>query len=395
MPADLSAPQMRGQAVDDVLPHDVARPESIDELSEMMRTRSDEGVVVTSNASKLDFGGVPTKYDCQLDLSSLPRKISHSAGDLVVRVSANTAIQDLQRVLAEAGQRLSIDEVVPNSSVGGVVSTALSGPLRYRFGGVRDLLLGCSFVRADGQIAKAGGIVVKNVAGFDVTKLLCGSYGTLAVLTECIFRLHPVPRRRHFLIARLSLSEALRSSEAIASSTLDPTAIEINDEGDEDVELAVLIEGSAVGASKRAAAAKAMIRGEIEVRDAQPSWWAALPSEGVVKLAFEPASSDLIIRAIRAALGDTTSIRGSIALGLLTASIDQDASASRLQRALAQLREVATNVGGTVQVLRAPPRLKHGTDLFGSISSLDVMARVKDQFDPAHRLGAGRFVGGW
>lgn len=383
------------KAIDDIRPAATLRPTSSPELEAMLKDESKPGIVVTCNGSKLDFGGTPTRYERQLDLSAMPRQIAHSPGDLVVRVSSNTPLRELQGVLEASGQRLSLDEVVPNSSIGGVVSSALSGPLRHRFGGVRDLLLGCSFVRADGKAAKAGGIVVKNVAGYDLAKLLCGSYGTLVVLTECIFRLHPLPKSRHFLSARLSLAEAVRSVEAIASSTLDATAIEVNDVGREDVELAVLIEGSTLGAERRAGAARALIRGDVEIGENAPTWWGALPDATVLKIAFEPSSAPEVLRSTRQVIGASATVRGSIGLGLVTAGVASVLPAAELQAALAELRPHAARAGGSVQVLRARAEQKRGTDLFGPVAGLDLMARIKDQFDPEYRLGAGRFVGGW
>ena len=134
--------------------------------------------------------------DLLVDLSAMDHVLEHSAGDLIVRAEPGVRLSELQRLLAGSGQRLAIDEVVPGSTIGGLVATGLCGPMRLAHGCVRDLLIGVRVVRADGVAAKSGGKVVKNVAGYDLGKLYTGSYGTLGIVAEAVFRLHPVPESR-------------------------------------------------------------------------------------------------------------------------------------------------------------------------------------------------------
>ena len=123
--------------------------------------------------------------------------LEHAAGDLVVAVQAGIRLDELAKVLATAGQRLAIDSPASaggsSGTVGGLIATGAAGPLRYRYGSPRDLMIGITVVRADGTVAKSGGKVVKNVAGYDIGKLFAGSLGTLGLITEATFRLHPLP----------------------------------------------------------------------------------------------------------------------------------------------------------------------------------------------------------
>lgn len=393
--AAATASSPSGHAIDGVAPRTTSAPQSPQELHELLRESRDLGVVLTANATKLDFGAAPSRYDLELNLSKLPRHLDHSPGDLVVRVSANTPLRELNAKLAMAGQRLSIDEVVPDSTVGGVVATALTGPLRYRFGAVRDLLIGTGYVRADGISGKAGGVVVKNVAGYDLSKLLCGSYGTLAVLTECIFRLHPVPARSRVLVAALPTKTALVAADAIAGGLADVTAIELNLVSGQAAELAILIEGSELGSGRRAADVAKLIGDNVEEVPSLPTWWATLPGSLVIKVAFASAFAAEVIEAIQRCVQSPRTIRGSIALGLCHVALDDTTSSEQLSTILSELRRALLPFEGSAQVLRGSGVQKADVDLFGLVAGLEIMGRIKAQFDPNHTLGPGRFVGTW
>ena len=199
--------------VDGVPASYVAQPSSVIELVEVIRDAAerDQTVVARGGGTKLDWGRPPPKVDLLVDLLQMDRVLEHAAGDLIVRTEPGVRLSELQALLARSGQRLALDEVVPGSTVGGLVATGLCGPLRLGYGCVRDLLIGISLVRANGALAKSGGKVVKNVAGYDLGKLYTGSYGTLGVIAEAIFRLHPVPR-----VARLGDDDAVRRRRGCA-----------------------------------------------------------------------------------------------------------------------------------------------------------------------------------
>jgi glycolate oxidase FAD binding subunit len=401
MPANASHLSPAPGAVVGVEPGSVVAPANEEELSEILRqaSRQQQGVVVTCNATKLDFGGAPTRLDLRVELEHLAPLLQHSAGDLVVRAGASLRFDDLSTELAKAGQRLSIDEVVPGSSVGGIVATALAGPLRYRYGSVRDLILGARFVRADGQSAKAGGSVVKNVAGYDLAKLLCGSHGTLAVLTECIFRLHPIPRRSVTVSAELPMALAVARAQAVAHSNLDVAAIEYNLEGGTST-LSVLVEGSTEGVARRAAAVAELLYEDgthtaVRQEAEPPSWWGALPGGTVLKTTFAPGEADRALEHITRQSDDAFVVRGSIGVGTLSIGVPTTTTAATLAELLEGLRSSFAPLGGTVQLLRGTPEQKAELDIFGPVPALDLMARIKEQFDPGGVLGPGRFVGDW
>ncbi len=167
-----------------------------EEAAAVMRVAAEHelAVVVRGGGSRLAGVPRPSRCDVVIDTSLMSRVVEHAAGDLVARLQAGARMGDVAAVLARAGQEIALD-VPGDASVGGVVASGLAGPRRLRYGTPRDLLIGITIVRADGTVAKSGGKVVKNVAGYDLGKLFAGSAGTLGLITEATFRLHPLPGR--------------------------------------------------------------------------------------------------------------------------------------------------------------------------------------------------------
>ena len=189
-------------AIAGVVPSFVAFPASTDEASALLRVAAAHqlAVVARGAGTGLGWGAPPTSADLVIDLQAMDQVLEHAAGDLVARVQAGVTMGHLASVLASAGQELAIDAPA-DATVGGVVATGTAGPRRLRYGTPRDLLIGITVVRADGEVAHSGGKVVKNVAGYDLGKLFCGSAGTLGLITEATFRLHPRPAAVAYLTA--------------------------------------------------------------------------------------------------------------------------------------------------------------------------------------------------
>ena len=181
-------------AIAGVVPSFVAFPASTEEASALLRAAAAFGLAVVPRGAGtgMGWGPPPSACDLVIDLQAMDQVIEHAAGDLVARVQAGATTGHLAAVLAAAGQELALD-VPADATVGGVVATGTTGPRRFRYGAPRDLLIGITIVRADGVVAHAGGKVVKNVAGYDLGKLLTGSRGPIALITEATFRLHPTP----------------------------------------------------------------------------------------------------------------------------------------------------------------------------------------------------------
>ncbi len=235
--------------------HTVALPGSTEEAAAVMQVAAEHelAVVVRGTGSRLSWGTPAAQCDLVVDMSRMAAVVEHSHGDLVARVQAGALMRDVQAALAQAGQEIALD-VPAGASVGGIVASGLAGPRRLRYGTPRDLLIGITIVRADGTIAKSGGKVVKNVAGYDLGKLFAGPAGTLGLITEITFRLHPLPAARAYVTAEyIAVSVACDAVAAAANSPLVSSAVELTRaEPGGPIQVGVLLEGSADGVAARA-----------------------------------------------------------------------------------------------------------------------------------------------
>ena len=237
-------------AVDGIVPQAVALPGTVEEVAEVMRLAHHEGAAVIpwGGGTAMGLGNLPRRYDIALSLTRLNAVVEHEPADLTATVLAGRTLADFQAHLSSVGQFLPLDPPSPaEATIGGILAANASGPSRHAHGTARDLVLGLRFVQADGRVIKAGGKVVKNVAGYDMCRLLIGSLGTLGVIVEACFRLTPLPGAQQTLaVAVDSAQEAYRLAGRAAGLSL--RAVELlNAAAARDVEgLPVIPEGGFV-----------------------------------------------------------------------------------------------------------------------------------------------------
>ena len=382
----------------------VALPGSTVEAAAVMRVAAefDLAVVARGAGSRLSWGGPAARCDLVVDTSRMPDVLEHAHGDLVARVQAGARMGDVQAVLARAGQEIALD--VPGAaSVGGVVASGLAGPRRLRYGTPRDLLIGITIVRADGTIAKAGGKVVKNVAGYDLGKLFAGSAGTLGLITEATFRLHPRPAARAFVTAEyVAVSVAGDAVAAAANSPLVSSAVELARGPGGPIQVGVLLEGSADGVAARAARMASLL-GTGVVADAAPAWWPGAPQAGpgetLIRVTFWVSALARALDAIEAAAAKTgvsPFTAGSAGAGVLYVRAPAgEAAPEAVAEFAAMARAAVAGERGAVTVLAAPAAVRESLasrgGMNGPVPGLALMRAVKDQFDPGHRMSPGRF----
>jgi glycolate oxidase FAD binding subunit len=387
--------------VDGVPPTWVARPGEVRELRSVMEevARRKMAIVVRGRGTKIDWGRPPSRLDAVIDVSRLDRVTEHVVGDLVVRVEPGLRLADLQSTLSQVGQRLSIDEVVPGSTIGGIVATGLSGPRRLLSGGVRDLLIGATVIRADGKMVRTGGKVVKNVAGYDLCKLYTGSYGTLGVLAETVFRLHPLPAASAWVSVSLVDEDAVaRAVGGLLGSQLTPVALELDRPvSDVPIELSLLFEGLPKSVENRCERASSLLGGSARFAPDPPPWWAALPGPTTIKATTTISGVAEALRTVGRAAGAADlapAVRSSPGLGIVYAGLQDSSEPEQVEIFVRCMREHFVTVGGSVVVLRTSTPIKGVVDVWGPVRPAGLMRRVKANFDPDGVLAPGRFVSG-
>jgi glycolate oxidase FAD binding subunit len=392
--------------IEGVTPSFVASPGSTEEAAALLRTAAehDLAVVPRGSGSRLDWGTPPARADLVVETLRMDKVIEHAAGDLVARVQAGTRMGELAGVLAAAGQEVILD-VPGTSTAGGVVATALAGPRRLRYGSPRDLLIGITIVRADGTVARSGGKVVKNVAGYDLGKLYAGSWGTLGLITEVTFRLHPLPGARAYVTAVFAdLAAACGGVAAAAASPLVASAVELGRSSPGGpLQVGVLLEGSADGVAARADLMAALIAGpgQAALSADAPDWWPGSPATDggtLIQVSFWVSALESVLGTVDAAarsLEVTATVSGAAGAGVVYVTLPPDVAADVAGRFAGALRRTLSHERGGVVVLAAPAAVRATLGEYGGMTgpvpSVRLMRAVKDQFDPGGRMSPGRF----
>ncbi|WP_433058565.1 FAD-binding oxidoreductase [Dactylosporangium sp. CS-033363] len=382
----------------------VAQPTTTAEVASCVRDAARDGLALVARGAgtRQDWALPPQRLDLIVEMRGVCGLVEHAAGDLVAIVRAGTPLAEVQEALRPAGQQLALDEPLPGATIGGTVAVNASGPRRMLYGTVRDLLIGVTVVRADGVVAKAGGKVVKNVAGYDLGKLVAGSYGTLGVITECAFRLHPLPAAARYVTAPAEgIDDAGRAVAAVLAAQVVPSALEVDmAAGDGPLTVTALVEGVPAGVERRANDLEKLLGDGSEQADAPPPAWGTYPwSPGDVGIKLTCALSRvpylLTAAGVTARLHDVAlRVRGSAGTGVLYAGLPGATDPGVVAGVISDLRAATRAGAGHCVVLTAPPPVRARVDVWGHVDGLDLMRRVKDQFDPAGTFAPGRFVGG-
>ncbi|MGF1478300.1 MAG: FAD-binding oxidoreductase [Cyanophyceae cyanobacterium] len=357
-------------------------------------------ILPCGGGSKLNWGGLVQEAQLAISTQRLNRIVEHAVGDLTVTVEAGVKLRDLQDVLKSKQQFLPLDPAYPDeATMGGIVATADTGSWRQRYGGVRDMVLGLTFVRADGQMAKAGGRVVKNVAGYDLMKLFTGSYGTLGVISQITFRVYPLPDASTTVLLTGEAEAIATAAQTLRNSSLTPTAADLLSasrvqqlELGQHMGLRVRFQSIPESVQEQATQLKAIAQ-ELgltreEVDEAQ--LWQPIKSPSAIrcKIGVIPSAAVAVLResaTLTAGQGFGLMHNGS---GLGTLYLDE-------LEIVKKMRAIAQNYQGFLTVLEASTALKQQLEPWGYTgNALTVMRKLKQQFDPKNILSPGRFVGG-
>jgi glycolate oxidase subunit GlcD len=400
-------------------------PQSTEAAAQVMQLamKEDMAVVPAGAATWIDAGNLLHRSDLIVTTRRMTRVLKHEPADLVATAEAGLTLSSFQKHLAQAGQWLPIDPPDDaddanggRATLGGVVATGLGGPHSFGFGLPRSFVIGMKVVLSDGRAIKAGGSVVKNVAGYDLCKLFTGSYGTLGLITELTFKLRPLPAESRTIVASGSLASLIAAGRK-ASSRLSPVAIELISsrlakdlEIVNDLESALMMRfvGSARSVVAQTAQALKLLR-NVGTRcatldeDSQPwSKLSAVPLQSSDDLSWRVVlrPTDLIsfLSEVAALEEDETSHVGlrwhaGLGDGRLRAIARAPVYHREAVRSLERLRHKAEALGGSLVVESAPLEIKSELDSWGGFgSATELMKRVKAELDPQNLLSPGRFV---
>jgi glycolate oxidase FAD binding subunit len=320
----------------------------------------------------------------------------HRHGDMTATAHAGLPLAELNRELSRHGQWLPINSAFDAATIGGVVATNDSGPSRHRFGTPRDLLIGVTLALTDGRLVKAGGHVVKNVAGYDLGKLVSGSFGTLGAIVDATFKLLPIPQVSATVEAAYDDGDALaRDVMQVSTSQLEPMAFDVILEGGQ-YRLRLLFASSPAAVNSQVESAQRLLSkpSSVVTGDGEMAVWSAQtrsPWSGtgaVIRFGWLPAK----LTEVAMLMHDVQQIAGSIVMvgrvgiGAGLMRVDGD---SRVQAAVVE-RLRSSVWAGNVTVLRADGDLKQRVDVWGPpASAVDAARALKHMLDPAGILNAG------
>lgn len=357
----------------------VLRPGGLDEVrAAVLETTGPLGIAGAGTAAA--WAGTLGPVDAVLDTTALTGVITHNPGDMTVAVRAGTPLRALHDELAAHAQHVALDaaRIAEGATVGGLLATADAGPAALVHGSLRDLVIGVTLVLADGTIARSGGHVIKNVAGYDLAKILHGSYGTLAVVAEVVLRLHPLPKASITLELPCPLPEAAAAAGRVLGGPGEPAAVEWTSDG----VLLVRLEGTETALDARADRMRELLGAGAVVDGGDP--WArhAEITRGprdaaVLRIGIRPSRLPALLAEL-----PTSAVTAGLGTGIATVTLPV--------AAVADAHDAVHAAGGT-SVLRARPV---GADAPGwgpPPSAVEVLRALKHTFDPDARLGPGRF----
>jgi glycolate oxidase FAD binding subunit len=424
--ATTSTDELYNHPVDGILPRAIVTPSTVEDAAQVVAQVHEQHLTVLprGGGSHMNLGGLADWIDILLTTHRLTRLLEHEGPDLTCHVEAGITLGALQTQLVTKGQRLALDPPeAEETTIGGMLATNASGPKRLRYGTARDMIIGLRVIQANGEIARSGGRVVKNVAGYDLNKLYIGSLGTLGIIVEANFKLQPIPpAERTLLLTFANVEDAMHTVIAITGSLLTPSSLELLDAGAASdmtdlfglhlpangYTLAVDFEGNITTIERQidetrllARQHNALMGNDLNGED-QTRFWDAVRTHTqgsltckvslpVSQVAHYLQQLERICRShdIEAA---TIAHAGN---GILYIELRPSDAISRMVEAIAELRAQAQATRGSLVAERCPVELKRRISVWGEPgNNFQMMRQLKQQFDPQGTFVSGRFLGG-
>lgn len=409
-------------AVDGKVPKLIVHPSSPDEISGILRIANEGGYSICpwSRGTKIGIGNIPKSVDIVLSMSRLRHTVEHDRANLTVSVEAGVNLSDLQKALEDKRQFLPIDPMFSSTcSAGGIISSNSNGPRRLRYGSIRDLLIGMKAVLPTGEKIKAGGKVVKNVAGYDMCKLFIGSFGTLGVITEATFKLYPLPELEKTVL--VSFDRSVQAFELVSSildsmifpssvDVLNPSALEVLSSNlgivfkENSFCLAVRLEGFRESVEREIGEIQSMGRCDVGILEGskQNKFWVALSdfphlsqsnfrfkASIPISAAFDAFKNfDESSAYPRFKINLISHAGSGIIYGFLWAE-----EMDKLIKFIDRSNSYVVKSGGYFVVELAPVEIKEKTNVWGYLpGGVNIMRTLKERFDPNGILNPGRLL---
>jgi len=382
-------------------------PQTQEELAQVVAYTHQQqlGVLPCGSWSKIDWGGLIKNVHFAISTEGMNQLIEHAVGDLTITVEAGMKFSQMQGILAQNNQVVGFDPTYPElATIGGIIATGDTNFLRQRYRSIRDLILGISIVRYDGKIAKAGGRVVKNVAGYDLMKLFTSSYGTLGIISQITLRVYPQAEFSGTVILTGEPEAIAQANQTLLSSALTPVSVDLISTNLSTIlgfgdHLGLIVRFQSIPESVQQQSQRLMEVGETLGLKAiyfdsdeanlwqqlkQQIWQSESNASILCKIGITPTSAVKTLMQCQT-LGV---IHAGVGLGVLRFE-------SVSPETLLNLRNWCQSQGGFLSILKAPVELKQQLEVWGySGNALNLMRQIKHQFDPQNQLSPNRFVGG-
>src|SRR6266851_574973 len=397
-------------AIDGIATANRVAPASREELAEALHGADQRGEAVApvGGGTQLDLGMPPTRLDLVIETTRLNKVVEYEPADLTVTVEAGLPFADLQKQLAEQGQFLALDPpAAASATIGGLIATNASGPLRFAYGTARDLVIGTRVANPDGTVTHAGGRVVKNVAGYDLNKLHIGALGTLGIIVELSFKLAPIPPATNTIVGRFPDANAARAViNAVVQSPLSPMAIELLGPRaasavslPEALLVVFRVGGYPQAVERQVRDLSALVGQRVETSatvwdDLHGMCVAAQSRDVVVKAAVPLVESTRVVEILEQRLAGLDPVVWAHAgNGIAYAACNVPSDASVLRDLRTEISALGSNASMVIQ--RCSIELKRAVDVWGDPgSSIGLMRALKAKLDPNNTLNPGRYVGG-
>ncbi len=416
--------------IDGLRPETLLRPEDIRELGSLLAYLSSQSLATAprGGGTRMTLGNPIRRLDAVVDLSGMNGVVAHNPGDLTLTVEAGTTFERLQETLAPHGQFLALDPPLPGrATIGGTLASGASSLLRWQYGNARDLVIGMKVAMASGAVVKSGGEVVKNVSGYDMARLHLGGLGTLGVIGEVSFKLTPLPRQERTLVASFrSMENCMEAGMGIyhghttplSLAAFDGSVSQRSDALDASAEFvaAVRLGGRARSLERQLRDCAEMCReaGAVDVGtvegDAAAMLWRRLADFGwdaetealaAARVSVLPTALAPLLESVARTTPDESVAPSVIAqpgyggLSIFWFEGEEGQSENSIRESVSGARALVREMGGRLVIERCPPRVKAAMDVWDDVGeSLDVMRRMKEQYDPGSILNPGRFAGG-